>query len=118
MSIINSKRIFLNQCFGPAEAAVVEHLLGDVGGELTGSAEGRYWKLAKNQLIITINVQPIESRLADCKEALLALGLLPEEVREVVTVQGLNESAELCRLISDRLAAELEGITGVAEQCS
>lgn len=118
MSIITSSRIYLKQRFDVTEAAALERLLGDIGGELTGSVESRYWALTKNQLIITITVQPIEGCLADYKEDLLSLRLLPEAVCEVVTVSGLNESSELCRLITDRLAAELEGITGVAEPCS
>ncbi|WP_417382023.1 hypothetical protein [Gimesia sp.] len=118
MPIITASRVFLKQSLGDSEAVQVERILEEQGGEVSSSPEDRHWKLNKNQLIITVDLQPTENVLFECHEELQELGLQIEAVPEVIIVEGLAECSELCRLIADRLAADLGGITRGAEQCS
>ncbi|HAH48530.1 hypothetical protein [Gimesia sp.] len=118
MSIITASRVFLKRALGDSEVATVERILNDQEGDVSGSTEDRHWELTKNQLIITVDVQPTENVVFECHEELQELGLQAADVPEVIIVEGLAECSDVCRLIADRLAADLGGITRGAEQCS
>ncbi len=118
MSIITASRVFLKCALGDSETSTVARILEDQEGEVSSSPEDRHWKLNKNQLIITVDIQPTENVLFECHEELQELGLQIEDVPEVIIVEGLAECSDVCRLIADRLAADLGGITRGAEQCS
>jgi|GEM_PF-4308594 len=117
MSIIAAGHIFLKRPYGVANATALKQVLQAQGGELNSSPDQRYWELTKNQLIITIKVQPIINLLDQCREELNLLELVPDDVPEVITVEGLMESFDLCQSITDQLAAGLEGVTRGAEHC-
>lgn len=117
MSIITTGHIFLKRPYEVANATALKQVLQEQGGELHGSSDERYWELIKHQLIITIKVQPITELLDQCQTELSLLGLAPDDVPEVITVEGLMESVDLCQSITDQLASSLAGVTGGAEHC-
>ena len=117
MSIIAAGHIFLKRPYGVANATALKQVLQDQGGELHASSDQRYWELIKNQLIITIKVQPITEQLEQCRAELDLLGIAPDDVPEVITVEGLMESFDLCQSITDQLANSLAGVTRGAEHC-
>lgn len=117
MSIIAAGHIFLKQPLGVENATALEQVLMDQGGELLSSSDRRYWELTKNQLIITIKVQNVAELLDEYPEELHLLELTPEDVSEVITVEGLMESFDVCQSITDQLATTLEGVTRGAEHC-
>lgn len=117
MSIIAAGHIFLKRPYGVANATALKQVLQDQGGELHASSDQRDWQLIKNQLIITIKVQPITELLDQCQPELELLGIAPDDVPEVITVEGLMESFDHCQSITDQLAASLSGVTRGAEHC-
>lgn len=110
MSICTSNRVYLKLPFDESDAAEMERLMEDLGDEYFGSEDGREWRLMKNQMILTVVIQPLEQTQADCQEDFAALGVASKGIFEVVTVKGLKESSEFCRLIADRIASDLEGL--------
>lgn len=118
MSIITASRVFLKHALGDSETVVVERILKDQEGEVSYAPEDRHWKLNKNQLIITVDIQPTENVVFECHEELQELGLQVADVPEVIIVEGLAECSDVCRQIAERLATELGGITRGAEHCS
>ncbi|QDV48724.1 hypothetical protein Enr17x_07370 [Gimesia fumaroli] len=117
MSICTSNRVYLKLPFDESDAAEMERLMKDLGDEYFGSEDGREWRLMKNQMVLTVVIRPLKQIQADCQADLTALGVASKEIFEVVTVKGLKESSEFCRQIADRIAADLEGVTGVTEHC-
>ncbi|QDT40578.1 hypothetical protein Pan241w_06350 [Gimesia alba] len=110
MSICTSNRVYLKLPFDESDAAEMERLMEDLGDEYFGSEDGREWRLRKSHLILTVVIQPLEQDQAECQADLAALGVAPTEIFDVVTVKGLKESAEFCRQVAERIAANLEGL--------
>ncbi|QDV18549.1 hypothetical protein Pan153_32080 [Gimesia panareensis] len=117
MAIMTAGHIFLKRPYGVANATALKQVLQNQGSELYASPDQRYWELIKNQLIITIRVQPITELLDQCQDELKLLRLAPDDVPEVITVEGLTESFDHCQSITDQLAVSLSGVTRGAEHC-
>lgn len=114
MSISTENRVYLKLPFDESDAAEIERLMEEVGDEYYGSEDGREWRLMKDQMILTMVIQPLKQDQEDCQADLKALGVAPTEIFDVVTVKTLKESAEFCRQIAERIAARLEGLIQVA----